>query len=393
MLKKPSIKTIAEYLSVLFIAFLIFSPILYFYLYHYGISDISLHTEYARAIFEAQNKVPKEVVKVVVAHSAWHWAVIDTHEILGNFLEKSWKFSAFIVTMGSELLTVGILYCLLRKKLKPFSSGALSISVMIIAPVLLFIVQDNTLILGYISTTSWSSPTDFFVKPFAILQLYLSAEALLGKDSGWKRILFATLVSIIAVFAKPSYIICLLPSLGILALLSIWRKKSVDWKMLLLGIGLPSVAILVWQYVTYYGAGEGTSIIFAPFVVMSHYSPNLPLKFFLSIVFPLIITAVCWKEAIKDSRIQLGWIGFGMGAIYTYLFAESGWGLYSGNFVKCGEISLFILFVSCILFLSEKNLHGNNRISSGFIFSAGALHIIFGIYNYLFSLTTKPPPF
>jgi hypothetical protein len=203
--------------------------------------------------------------------------------------------------------------------------------------------------------------------------------------------LLAALVSLASAFSKPSYAICLLPSLGILILINIWRKKPIDWKMILLGIGLPSVAILIWQFLFTYVSGEGSGIIFAPFLVMSNYSSYLPIKFVLSIVFPLVVTAVYWKEAIKDIRIQIGWVGFGMGAIFTYLFAESGWRLTDGNFAWSGQITLFILFVCCILFLTEKNLPRINKISKWLIISSGSLHVIFGIIVYLITVLQLNP--
>jgi hypothetical protein len=174
-------------------------------------------------------------------------------------------------------------------------------------------------------------------------------------------------------------------------MLHILKKKPMDWKMLFLGLIFPTIAILLWQYLFVFGSGEESNILFAPFLVMSRYSSNLLIKFFLSIAFPFIVTIMYWKESIKDIRIQFGWMGFVIGVIYTYLFAESGWRLTSGNFLYSGVHSLFILFVCCILFLSEKKLLQISNRARWLIISSGLLHLVFGIYFYFYSLTTISP--
>jgi len=382
MQKDSSKLTIIEYLSVLLVATILFIPIFHTEIYLGGSNETDYvnHTTWAQEFLQAPQNVPN----YIVAHSAWQWAVIIAHEIV----ERSWRSSALIVTLGSALLTVGILFWLLRKKLMPLPAGALAIGLTVAAPLAFLYPLDHELYFGYIGINTYHNPTILLLKPFAILQLFYSTEALQGKSAGWKNILFTALVSAASAFAKPNYLICLLPGVGILALIRIWKKHAIDWKRLLIGIVLPSIAFLIWQFFLSYGSNEGSGIVLAPFSVMQSYSSYLPFKFILSIVFPLIVTAVYWKESINDIRIQLGWLGFGIGVMFTYLFAESGGRFYDGNFTWCGEITLFILFVCCILFLSEKKLHIKNRISGWLILSSGFLHIIFGYAYYLVILFT-----
>jgi 4-amino-4-deoxy-L-arabinose transferase-like glycosyltransferase len=300
---------------------------------------------------------------------------------------------------------VGILFWLLRKKLSLLLAGALAIGLTIVEPLALLYPFDHQLYLGYIGINTFHNPTILFLKPFAILQLYYAVQTFQKKDSDWKAILITFLVSAAAAFAKPNYIICLLPAMGIIALYHIFKRKIIDWKKLLIGIVLPSVAILIWQFLLTYGSSQEGGIILAPFEVMLVFlsakfvqiSPlinqdiyrviYLPAKFLLSIVFPVVVTVVYCKEAFKDIRMKLGWIGFGMGVIYTYFFAEST-RFSAGNFAWSGQITLFILFICCILFLAEKKLQGINRLSKWLIYISGFLHIIFGIIYYLVVLLT-----
>ena len=383
MQRKITTTRIIEYACVLLLTAIIFLPIIHseIYVASVGESDYSYHTQWARSSLEA----PQEVPKYILIHSAWQWAVVGTHLILG----RSWQAAALVVTLGSIFLTVGILFWLFRKKLSSFLSGVLAIGLVVVTPLAFLYPLDQRLYLGYIGTTIYHNPTLILLKPFAILQLIISVEAIQGKNSGWKGILAAALVSSVAVFAKPSYVLCLLPGLGILTLLRIWQKKPIDWKRIIIGIILPSIAFLVWQFIFTYGSNEESTLILAPFSVMRSYSSWLPIKFILSIVFPLVLTGVYWKEAIKDTRIQLGWLGFGIGVVLTYFFAESGVRLPHGNFTWSGIISLFILFVCCALFLVEKRLPAKKRVSRWLILASGALHLIFGVIYYLVVLFTR----
>ena len=391
---------IVEYFSVLFVALTLFIPIFFSEIYATvpNSNDFGPHTQWASDFLEAPQNIPSEVL----THPGWQWAVIISHEIFGH----SWQDNAFIVTLSSVLLTVGILFWMLRKILHPLIAGVLAIGLVVIAPIALLYPLDHQLYLGYIGINTYHNPTTLLLKPFAILQFYFASEAFNKRDSNWKSILITFLVSAVAAFAKPSYIICLLPAVGIIALVRIWKKQLIDWKRLLIGILIPSIAILVWQFFLTYTSTEVARIILAPFSVMLGYAKPpfaqisqlikqriysviyIPFKFILSIIFPAVVTAVFWKESVKDIRMQLGWIGFGFGAVFTYLFAESYY-FSAGNFLWSGQITLLILFISCVLFLSEKVLLNMSRISKWLILTSGSLHVIFGIAYYLVILLTS----
>ena len=340
-----------------------------------GNHDFVDHLSWAKSFLNAPQDVPKDVLN----HAAWQWAVVAARLTLGG----SWNTDALAVTLGSTLLSVGILFWLFRKKLSPFLSGVFAISLVVAAPIALLYPFDRALYFGYIGNAIYHNPTIILLKPFALLQFVFSVQAIQGKNASWKAILITALVSSIAVFAKPNYVICLLPSLAIFTLWRILKKEPVDWKRIIIGIVLPSIAILIWQFTSNFGAAEEGGVIFAPFAAMYTLSYKyLLIKFILSIIFPLVVTLVYWKESIKDIRIQFGWIGFGFGAIFTYFFAESGQRFNHGNFTWSGIITLFILFVCCALFLSEKGFPSKNRLANWLIISAGTLHVVFGVIYY-----------
>jgi len=376
---------IFEYISLLIVAVLLLSPILYFLTYKYEISDINFHTVFASKFFE----VEQQANSALIAHSAWQLSVIFFQTLISDFIGKSWKFSAFMVTLFTEILTVLIIFFIIRKKSNFLFSSLVSLSLMIIQPIIIMAFIDQHISLGYIWINSYQNPTSYMLKPFALLQTYISIEALSGKQHQFKEIFLLAVSSIIAVFSKPSFAICLLPGLFILIIWNYFRKIKIDIKTLIFGVFIPSVFFLLWQYFSTYGLESDSHVIFAPFLVMSKFSSYLFLKFFLSITFPFIVTVLSFKKSINDIRMQFGWIIFAVGVFLTYFFAETGWRLVAGNFTWSGQISLFILFFCCFLYIIE-NQHIYRK--KAIVYFTYALHLISGIYVYLITFTKISPP-
>jgi len=343
-----------------------------------GISDIPAHLGWAKELLAGSPSVPSNVI----AHGAWEWSVIFVKSVFN----AGWSGSALVVTLGSDLLTALILFLLLRRRSSPILAGALTLGVMLIGPLALFFPFDQVWYPGgYIWANIYHNPTSLLLRPFAIIQFVFSYNAIAGKKSKWYVILLVAIVSGFAAFAKPVYIICLLPISGIFALFRLIRKQPIDLLGLIFGIVIPSTTLLIWQFSITYAAGAPSQIAILPFDVMSQFSGNLAPKFILSIAFPLAITILYWQEAVKDVRIQLGWLTFFVGALYTYFLAELGPTYNAGNFIFCGEIALFMLIVACVAFLMERQLP-DRKIGRWLILGIGLLQVFFGISFFFFKI-------
>jgi hypothetical protein len=236
---------------------------------------------------------------------------------------------------------------------------------------------------------TYHSPTMLLVKPFAVLQLIYAVRCLGSTSLLTKaQIAAGVLVSLLATFIKPSLSICILPALAILVAMRWAQKKFVDWAGLLLGIAIPTALILAWQFLVTYYSNETNAVKLLPFEVMKGYSNFLVLKFFLSVLFPLALSVVFFREVVRDVRMVLAWLVFIFGVIFTYLFAEIGPRMMEGNFTWSGEISLLLLFVVATLFFIENRTgtKGSRLILSAF----WILHIIFGIVYYSISALHQP---
>lgn len=377
-MKTKKIQRLFEYFLIFLFSTIIFAPIIYKFVLQTPVSDFPVHTKWAQDIL--QN--PPLVQATILAHSGWQVLVILCHIVFST----SWGISAFLVTLFSILSTTFILYWIFRRKIGPWPSSILAIGLNIAGPLAFLVLKDSQFYFGYIWFSVYHNPTYLLLKPFAILTFYFSIEALENKKASVLKITLVALLSLFGTFAKPSYIICLLPSLAIVALIKFIRKQTINWKYLFFGIIIPQLLLLLGQFwLTYSGvASDSSHIIFAPFAVMNNFSNNLLEKFILSILFPLIVTAFYWKEAINDMKMKTAWLSFGFGAFVTYFLAESGKRLTDGNFLWSGEITIFILYFSCVVFLLENGFKQENQTKKWIIIILGSLCLFFGgIYYFL----------
>jgi uncharacterized membrane protein len=205
--------------------------------------------------------------------------------------------------------------------------------------------------------------------------------------SAWAETGVAALITLLATFAKPSFAICLLPAIGLLAGYRLLKKQPINRRLLLLGFIVPSVVLLAWQFVETYGSPQESGILFYPFGVMAAYSDWLFIKFLLSILFPLLAAVLYWREAARDLRITLAWLAFLLSAFYTYFLAEGPPRTLDGNFLWSSEIALLVLFCVSTLFLLERaRLPRRKVVGSGL---AWLSHVAFGVMYYWHVLVTQ----
>jgi hypothetical protein len=196
---------------------------------------------------------------------------------------------------------------------------------------------------------------------------------------------------------KPNYALCILPAIGLLAVLQLVWKKPIDWRLLIFGFFLPGGVVLLGQWlITYSIPGvAGDKIIIDFLGVMKGYSNYLLPKLLLSISFPLIVFLLNFRKAIRDNTLLLAWFGLLASLVQMYFLAEAGDRFSDGNFLWGAQIMLFIAFVASVRFLWQE------KIAAGFSFRwkdalASAFygfHLLAGIaYNiYAIIVITKSP--
>ena len=129
-----------------------------------------------------------------------------------------------------------------------------------------------------------------------------------------------------------------------------------------------------------------SGILFAPLLVYAKLSNQLLLKFVLTILFPLSVLMLYWKEAIRDRYYNIGLLLFAVGAIQSYLLAEDGLRMFAGNFFWSGQLGLFLWFVVSMRFVLKKIFSNTPQprqsMKLAAIYAAFTLHVVSGLVWY-----------
>lgn len=252
--------------------------------------------------------------------------------------------------------------------------------------------------IGYFWSEPYYSPTYSLMKPLALISALSAVAFLKAKPGTVSRlaIVLSAFATVAGALAKPSFVICLLPALLILALILFFRRQAFDRRAVLFGLFVPAIAVVILQYwFSYATANSGVayqdSIVFAPLKVMSFYSGHLASRFLLSILFPVAVYVLYWGRARYDTALNLGFLLFACGAGYSYFLAEKvHWS--AGNFLWSGYISLFLLFVFSVLFyvgqIHKTDRHGFVLARHLLAFGILVLHVRSGILTEIAFLHT-----
>ena len=270
-------------------------------------------------------------------------------------------------------------------------AGFITIVILMAAPIFFFTFPDR-MFLGYIMGNRYDSPTYILSKPFVLLVFLGIVDNLMSKWD-WKQALFMVLAILCATLAKPSFTITIIPALGILLILNIKKLKSVNWFYLIGPIGLTAFLVLLSQFIINYVGARGDRVIFAPFQSILIQVPNLfllSLLILMSIVFPLLVTILHWKNIKNDLGFQLAWINFIIAAIYGLVFAEE-INMGVNNFWNSPMIGVFVLFFVTIAYWGKdliENIRSNRKLSGRQIVTSCVLglHFICGIIYYVATL-------
>ncbi|MEW5857913.1 MAG: hypothetical protein AB1861_11105 [Cyanobacteriota bacterium] len=303
---------------------------------------------------------------IVTPHFLYQFLVITIHS-LAPFI--SFNIAGYyIVPIGACWILAIITEYNIRQTIpsslfykKESYSIPITLALMIITPISLFTYP--RLYLGYIGITMYHSATTLLAKPICLLIFNTTTKILKHPTYYSKKInLSLFFLTILSLITKPNYIICMIPAILFVIAYKLYMNKLINWMSIILSLCVPALIVLGWQFsLTYLNnptfiKGGKSSIVFAPFKVMSFYSNNLLYDFIMSIIFPLSVYILFWKKAKNEFILNLAWLVFLVSIFYVYFLGESS-RMYAGNFLWGGQITLFILFVYSILFLfKQQNL-------------------------------------
>lgn len=336
--------------------------------------DYPAHITFAKNIFE--NRV------INIPHFLYQFSIIVAHLIF----KSDWEKSGVIAVLFFYIILGLIIFKVFSSEIKTTSIKTtlllvfLTLGSILITPITLIAFLDHKQYLGYIGINVYHNPTIILLKPFSLLLYLFTIKYFLENKTVTKKELpIIIMITILCIIAKPSYIICYLPVLGLWTLYKYLHKEKINW-IFILSVLITSILILMWQYYITYSTQSSSGIVFAPFVVLSHYSSYIFIKFLLSITFPIVVYAVYFKDTSRNLSLNFSWSVFFFGILYTYLLAESGVRFFHGNFTWSGQIALFLLFISSIVFLLKQKIDNKFKFSITVL----SLHLISGIVFYYY---------
>jgi hypothetical protein len=364
------------------LALVVFLPMNYHMVHEHPHNDYRDHIQFARQYADGQ-AMPEHIA----AHPAWQFSIVLLSRVLSIGLENA----AVILQTGLDVLLVWLLYVKLRTsapELRARWAALLSLGVSAAAPLMIISISDELFYLGYVGITSYHNPTIIMLRPLAVIVFLFSVKLVEGKRFPVWQIALSALIVVLSALAKPNLLICLLPAAAILLFIRLIRRESFDWWYAILGLILPAVMVLGWQFLATFGAEEG-GIQLAPLAVMKEYSGALLFKFILSIWFPLTVFVFFRKAIWRDSSMLLAWITFLIGAAFTYLLAEGPARFQDGNWGWSGEIGLFLLFAaSMVYFLMNKSKLTPKQVNL-ILWGGYAPHVLAGIVYYVYVIAGK----
>jgi hypothetical protein len=347
-------------------------------------SDFGSHTRYALHLLRGEN-----IPDFVLAHPLY--AVFIGAILWVTRTAVDADHASIVIMVASQVVTALIIYFWLGSRKGKFSELVrvlLSAGLVIAAPIMVLEPLDKLYYFGYIGQVNFHNPTVTLLRPFALLVFILTLELLGHESLRWRWILPGWILVIASSLVKPNFTLALLPAIGIIVVI---RALRGEWKRIwpvVLGVVLPGVLILVCQYLVGYmsGKGGGTQIIFAPLVVESGASGYLPVKFVLSLFFPLLVLGVERRD-LFNSENQLSWLILLVGVAQLYLLAETGNRLDDGNFRWGAQIALFLVFVTTTRYIWKKPACGRKEVLA---LTVGLIpHVAAGVIYWLHCLSSK----
>lgn len=229
---------------------------------------------------------------------------------------------------------------------KSLLAGISALSLMIIAPIALPLL-DNTLYIAKFTSTIWHNSTTIFVFPFCIW-LYIESLKFLKKPDG---LLFTKLIfiSIIIIIAKPSFLFAFLVVFPIICLYQFGWRKWFFYSVLLSVIIIICLAIeksIIYQnnpldQLVY--KGEISKIIIAPFKVWLSRTKHPFVNLLVSFLFFISFAILKFRSIKKDREFIYSFSLLLTSILIYFIFAESGPRFSHGNFYWQIPISILIM--------------------------------------------------
>jgi len=245
--------------------------------------------------------------------------------------------------------------------------------------------------LGHIPPTVWHNSTTIFLMPFALLLFWVSYQQLFQPTR--PRMFLITVLIVLNILIKPNYffVFCIAYPLMLIRFFGFRKQFWINISPVVIG-----AVLLAIEYYAIYRLGysnlyaEKSSVVVRPFMVWLLFTHHIGVAFLSSVLFPLAVTVLYWRDIRDSSLLQYSGLSFLIAVVIFCLLAETGPRLTDGNFLwQCIVCNYILFLVAAVLFLEKIYAGGMSRWKMGLISSLYVLHFLSGVGYLMKVFATK----
>lgn len=312
------------------------------------------------------------------------------------------EFSTAIVTSLINVISFLLVEKIMAKANVKFSE-TITFILFLVSPIYLPWFNQR-IYLGQSSPNVWHNPTFIMVRPFVIICFFLIIKMLKQIEKREKitikQYLCLSVLLLLSVLAKPSFLQGFIPGLGIYFVVRCIyeRFKNIKQYLLICLTFVPGTLLMCYQLFFYFFSGlevanEGVGIGWME--VLSKYTTNIWVSTLLVLLFPLLYFIFNIKRCYKNPIIQVAFSYLLCSWLEVVLLYEEGYRKYHINFGWAYALSLFIFWTVALIdysktfFVDDVKVQGKFYwIKNKILITILGLHLICGIY-YIYLLAVE----
>lgn len=221
--------------------------------------------------------------------------------------------------------------------------------------------------MGMHTSSIWHNSTYLMMKWLGLwtILVYMKTEKDISKKLTPKSYFVFTLLLTLTTAAKPNFFLAAAPAMLVFLIIDIVRRNAPVPRLLVFASSvIPSFIVMLLQNGSLFGGGSaGSGIVIAPGRAMTAHTGYLIPVSFLSIAFPLMVTAFHIKDLLKNRYLLFAWICAAFGYMEYFLLSEEGaraldanlsWG-YAFTIILVFGITLILWIEDVRKYFSKKN--------------------------------------
>ncbi|WP_148284964.1 hypothetical protein [Pseudobdellovibrio exovorus] len=227
--------------------------------------------------------------------------------------------------------------------------------------------------LGIWSPLAYHNPTSTWLKPVALLTIFIYFKLLDDDRKNIKQSWLLALLIFLGAVIKPNFALCFIP---VLFMDMLFRKKVYQGVLII----LPTLCVLLGQYLITFAADieQKSSVVFTLAGPWSVYSNNILGAIIQNLLAPILITYTLFKIEAFSHKYKLIWSIVLVALLQGLFLAESGHRYEGMNFIWGYVVAVDILFLVSVVEFT-RNIDSYSSKWKKTVVSILALHAICGL--------------